>query len=90
MGFVRPEMALRALGQGATDATVESVTNRAFSIISPNTTLFELVTRLRSQRVEIFLVAPSPASASAGDITGWISKEQVADSMGEAIGLFAG
>jgi len=88
-GFVRPETALRVLGQGGADTAVGTIASRAFSIVSPNTTLFELVTRLRVEGVEIFLVAPSPSTASAGDITGWISKEHVANSMGEAIGLLA-
>jgi CIC family chloride channel protein len=89
-GFLRAETALRALRLNGPDATVGTIANRAFAVVSPNTTLFELVARSRVEKLELFLVAPSPASATAGDITGWISKEHVADSMGEAIGLLAG
>lgn len=89
IGFARPETALRVAAQGGDDAPVGTIANRAFSIIHQNTTLFELVARLRVERVEIFLVVPHPDQTSPADITGWISKEHIADSMGEAIGLFA-
>jgi len=87
-GFLEPETALRLAAQGGEDTQVGALANPAFAIIHQNTTLFEMVARLEVERVEIFLVVSDRTAMAADHITGWISKEQIAESMGEAIGLF--
>jgi len=88
VGVLNPETALRAAAQRGGETTVGTLVTGAFSIINENTTLFEMVARLEVERVEIFLVTPTLNSTLAADITGWISKKHIAESMGEAIDLF--
>jgi len=88
-GFVAPETALRAAARGSPAATVGSIADAGFALVGPSTTLFELVTRMRAEGVTRLLVAPSVAKAMASDVTGWISREDIADSMGDALDLFA-
>ena len=88
-GVATVELLLQAIHRGRKDAPVSKVASQAFSVISPKTTLFEIVTLMRADRVELFLVAPEGRRPSTDNIQGWISKERVADSMREAIGLLA-
>jgi CIC family chloride channel protein len=88
VGIAMPEAALCALSEGRTDATLDAIADRAFSIVGENTSLFEIVDRLRTDRVHFFLVAPDPVAAAATDVTGWISKERISESIAEAAGLF--
>lgn len=88
-GVVTAEAVLQALRQGRAHASAAELATQSFGVISPQTTLFEIITLMRTDHVELFLVAKDPHELTPADVQGWISKERVADSMREAIGLFA-
>jgi len=88
-GVVTVEMLLQAVRLGRDEEPAIKLASHTFGVVSPKTTLFEIVTLMRTDHVELFLVAPDPHRVTAAEVQGWISKERVADSMREAIGLLA-
>jgi CIC family chloride channel protein len=87
-GVLTEEMAYRAMRRQPQAATAGEVASTNYDIISENTTLFEIVTRMHVNRTDIFLVSANLALRSAKEILGWISKDRIASSMAEGIGLF--
>jgi chloride channel protein, CIC family len=87
-GVLTEEMAYRAMRHQPPTATVGEVANTNYDVISENTTLFEIVTRMHANRTDIFLVSGNLAVNTAKEVRGWISNERIARSMAEGIGLF--
>ncbi len=87
-GVLTEEMAYRAMRNQPQTATLGDVANTNYDVISENTTLFEIVTRMHTNRTDVFLVSANLAVNSAREIGGWISKDRIAHSMAEGIGLF--
>ncbi len=89
IGILTADAALRALDKGRGSAPLREIASRAFAVVDENSTLFEIIVRMRHDRVEAFLVAPKDRPLSGDVVRGWISKDRIAGSMVEAIGLFA-
>jgi chloride channel protein, CIC family len=87
-GVLTEEMAYRAMRRQPDTATAREVANTNYDVISENTTLFEIVTRMHANRTDVFLVSANLALNTAKEVRGWISREQIANSMAEGIGLF--
>jgi chloride channel protein, CIC family len=88
-GIVKPDVILRAVERGRGKESLFEMVSRAYSVVNENSTLFEIIARMRREKVEGFLVSPQTPPLLAKDVQGWISKERIADSSAEAIGLFA-
>ncbi len=88
-GVLTEEMAYRAMRRRPETETVGDAANLNYDVIGENTTLFEIVTRMHTNRTDVFLVSGNLAVNSGSEIRGWISKERIAHSMAEGIGLFA-
>ena len=88
-GVITPDRAYRALEKERTGYAVGELASPSFNLVTENTTLFEIIARLRTAKIDVFLVAHNPARQSADEVKGWISKERIAESMVDAIGLFA-
>ncbi len=87
-GVLTEEMAYRAMRRLPLTTTAGEAANPNYDVVNENTTLFEIITRMHNNRTDIFLVSENSPTNSAGQIQGWISKERIANSMVEAIGLF--
>jgi hypothetical protein len=63
--------------------------NENFEVVADSTTLFNIIARMRSNHVSLFLVASGLAPISVQDVRGVISKERIADAMTETTSLSA-
>jgi chloride channel protein, CIC family len=87
-GVLTEEMAYRAMRHQPDTVKAGEVANTNYDVISENTTLFEIVTRMHANRTDVFLVSSNLAVNTAKEVRGWISRERIANSMAEGIGLF--
>jgi len=87
-GVVQKEPALQLLAEHGNAVRLADVTIKAYDVVTETTTLFELLERLRSRPVRLFLVAAREGVSSVNEIKGVISKERITDSMSESLGLF--
>ena len=88
-GVLTEEMAYRALAGYDPSTPLSDLASDQYVMISQNTTLFEIITRMHNSRAEVFLVVPGAPSNAASNVEGWISKERIAKSMADGIGLFS-
>lgn len=89
LGVVQSERAAEVLAVNRNGAPAALIATRNYEVVSESTTLFDLLARLRSTRVSLFLVATREAPVSASDIKGVITKERITDSMTESLGMFS-
>jgi len=68
---------------------VGEIATKDYEVVTERATVFELLSKLRSRPVGLFLVAAQDRAASAADIKGVISKERIADTMTESLGLLS-
>jgi CIC family chloride channel protein len=87
-GVLTEEMAYRAMREHPQAPNVGELASVNYDVISENTTLFEIITRMHTNRTDVFLVSENIAVNTLEEIHGWISKDQIAHSMAEGIGLF--
>jgi CIC family chloride channel protein len=88
LGVVEREPVVQVLARHGIGVQMGELAIRDFEVVTEGTTLFELLSQLRSKPTRIFLVAARKAPVSAREIQGVISKERIADSMTESLGLF--
>lgn len=89
VGFITKEAALESAKQPGKTSTLGEMASKNYVIVSEETTLFEVINRMRSTNAAIALVLPDGQVASAEHIEGVITKEDVADSMVAAVELFS-
>jgi CIC family chloride channel protein len=85
VGVVKKDSAFEVFSRNSALAAVVEVANKNFEVVAENTTLFEIISRMHSKHVSLFLVAAGAAPIPVGDVKGVISKERIADAMTETI-----
>jgi CIC family chloride channel protein len=85
VGIVKKNPALDVFARNGAAEAIREVANANFEVVAENTTLFHIISRMRSTHVSLFLVASGPAPVSVGEVKGVISKERIADAMTETI-----
>ncbi|MGI8435545.1 MAG: CBS domain-containing protein [Chthoniobacterales bacterium] len=88
-GVITMEAALKAIGQPGGATILSEVASADYAIVTTETSVFEIITKMRLDETHIFLVTPASSSGPPGKFEGWISKTTIADSLIDAIELFA-
>ncbi len=88
-GVITINAALHAVRHPRQDTTIAEIASQGYAVISSDTSVFEILTKLRLDGTEVFLMAPGRREDAAAGIQHWISKESIADSLIDAIELFA-
>ncbi|MGI8438432.1 MAG: chloride channel protein, partial [Chthoniobacterales bacterium] len=88
-GVITMNAALKAVRQPRQTTTVAEISSQGYAVISADTSVFEIVGKMRLDGTEVFLMAPGSQENVADGLQRWISKEAVAASLIDAIELFA-
>ncbi len=88
-GVITISAALKAVRRPRPGVTVAEIASDGYAVISAETSVFEILTKIRLDGTEVFLLAPGPKDNPADGLQRWISKESIADSLIDAIELFA-
>ncbi len=88
-GVITMSAALKAIRRPRAQTTLVEILSENYAVISEDTSVFEILTKLRLNGTEVFLLAPGPKDDPAAGMQRWISKESIADSLIDAIELFA-
>ena len=89
IGVITFTSALKAARKPRQTTTVAEIASKEYAVISTETSVFEIVTKMRCDGTEVFLM-PAPGKENAPDnLQRWISKESIAESLIDAIELFA-
>jgi hypothetical protein len=81
--------ALEAIRLPRQDTTVAEIVSQDYAVISSNTSVFEILTKIRLDGTQVFLLAPEHHEQAADGLQRWISKESIAESLIDAIELFS-
>ena len=87
-GVVEGDRAAEMLALHGNGALVTEIATTDYQVVGETTTVFQLMSNLRSKSVNLFVVAPNGRAASVQEIKGVVSKERIADTMTESLGLF--
>jgi CIC family chloride channel protein len=85
VGAIKHDSALQFLARNGAAAPILEVANERFVVVTENTALFDVVTKMHAQNASLFLVASGPAPVSVQDVKGVLSKERIADVLTETI-----
>jgi chloride channel protein, CIC family len=85
IGVVKKDSVLDVFARNGPAAAIREIANENFEAVAENTTLFAIISRMRSKRVSIFLVTSGQVPVSVQDVKGVISKERIADALTETI-----
>ncbi len=93
-GVLTHHAAMSALAEPDQGTTMGTVADANFIVVSEDSTLSEVMTRLRRSQASAALVVrrgepADPESTAAEGVTGIINKERIADTLVEAIELFS-
>ncbi len=88
-GVITISQALKAVRRPRQETTVAEIASQGYAVISADTSVFEILTKMRIDGTELFLMAPGPRDNPADGMRFWISKESIAESLIDAIELFA-
>jgi len=88
VGVIERQPVVEVVARQGNGAQLGDLVIKDYEVVNERTTLFELLTKLRAKPVSVFLVATKPAPVSITDVKGVISKQRIADSMTESLGLF--
>jgi chloride channel protein, CIC family len=88
-GVITINAAVQAVGRPRQRTTIEEIASQNYAIISADTSVFEILTKIRLNGTEAFLMAPGQHENSADGLQRWISKESIAESLIDAIELFS-
>ena len=86
-GVIKHNSALQRLARNAAGVPILEVANERFEVVTENTALFDVVTKMHARKVALFLVTSRPAPVSVQDVQGVLSKERIADVLTETIRL---
>ncbi len=89
VGVITITAALKAVRKPRQTTTVAEICSQHYAVISADTSVFEILTKLRLDGTEVFLMAPGQRENSTDGLQRWISKEAIAASLIDAIELFA-
>jgi predicted transcriptional regulator len=85
IGVVKKDSALDVFVRIGAAAAIREVAKVNFEVVAEHTTLFDIISKMHSNHVSLFLVASGPAPVSVREVKGVISKERIADTMTETI-----
>jgi CBS domain containing-hemolysin-like protein len=89
VGFLTRDSALRPPQHHQERATLAELADRRFISVREGTSLFEVMTRLRTANVRIALVTDGAANPSGDSVRGLITKEQIANAVIDSVELFS-
>ena len=87
VGVLKQEGTLDIFSRNSPAAAIGEVAAARFEVVREPTTMFDIIARMHSGGLSLFLVASTPGPAVVGDVRGVISKERIADALAEAISL---
>ena len=87
VGVLKNDRALEVLSRNGVTTALREVAHDRFEVVPEETTLFDLIIKMRSRQIALFLVASQPEPASVDEVKGIISKERIGDIMTETISL---
>ncbi len=91
IGTVRVNTALRRGLEGAyTGVTLGEVASRTFTVARENDIMFPIIGRFWRKRGTMIVVVRGSGMPRASDVVGVITKEHIADSVGESVRPYAG
>jgi predicted transcriptional regulator len=85
VGVVKKDSALDVFTRNGAAGAIREVAIENFEVVTENTTLFDIISKMHSNHVTLFLVASGPSPVSVHDVKGVISKERIADALTETI-----
>ena len=89
-GVLRVNIDLRrAVGAAGADVTLGELARHNFTVVREDAAAFDVIARMRRKRAAMALVIPRAGYPAAGRILGVITKEQIADSVADSIGLYS-
>ncbi len=88
-GVITVGAALQAIRRPRQDTTVAEIVSQNYAVISSNTSVFEILIRIRRDGTQVFLLEPEQHEQAADGLQRWISKEAIAESLIDAIELFS-
>lgn len=86
-GVLTMNAALKAVHKPRQIALSE-IASQGYAVISEDTSVFEILTKIRLDGTEVFLIAGGHSEYSGDGLQCWISKESIAESLIDAIELF--
>lgn len=89
VGFLTRDSVLRPLGQHGNPVRLADLADRRFITVGENTSLLEVMTRLRNANVSVALVADGVEELSGDSIRGLITKDQIASAVIAGMELFS-
>ena len=78
----------RALGRGATDATVGALAAAPFVLVRPNDVTFDVISRMERRRAQAAVVVGPGPQGGADQVLGVITPEAIADAVAASIRLY--
>jgi CIC family chloride channel protein len=88
-GVITIAAAVEAFRRPRQQTTIAEIASQNYAIVSADTSVFEILTKIRLDRTEAFLLAPGQHENAADGLQRWISKESIAESLIDAIELFS-
>ena len=88
-GVVTINTALQSVRRPRQETTIAEIVSQNYAVISADTSVFEILTKIRLDGTEAFLLAPGQHENAADGLQRWISKESIAESLIDAIELFS-
>lgn len=89
VGVVESERAAEMAAMHKNGELLSEIAIKDYEVVTERSTLFELLSRLHSKPLKLFLVAMQGEAPSVREIRGVISKEQIVDTMTESLDLFS-
>lgn len=87
-GVIANSAALSALNNSNAEKPVGEIADRNYLIVDEGTTIFDVLTSLRTQAADVALVADNPNADCPGEIKGVLTKLTIAKAAEDAIELF--
>jgi CIC family chloride channel protein len=87
-GVITMNAARKAIAHPDHARTLAEIASPAYAVISADTSVFEILSKIRLDGTEVFLMAPGQRDPGEG-LQRWISKESIAASLIDAVELFA-
>ncbi|MGH8094337.1 MAG: chloride channel protein [Chthoniobacterales bacterium] len=87
-GVITMTAAYKAVRKPRQITTVAEIASQEYAVISADTSVFEILTKMRLDGTEVFLMATGANESGADGLQRWISKELIAESLIDAIELF--
>ncbi len=88
-GIITINAALQAVRRPRQKTSIAEIASQNYAVISADTSVFEILTKIRLDGTEAFLLAQGQHENGTDGLRRWISKESIAESLIDAIELFA-